>query len=495
MKRVGLICTLIVLQALGSYAAGDSIKRSMELYKKNHYEDAAILLQNNLSSADLQQPGKTYLSLGLIYFASAKLYRELYDASTAVQTDYLTKLLAADSKSESRFVSLYLGRTLLESGNYIEAAAFVKKFIADNRIESQFKDYAKVSLGNIYFLQGKSDEARRVWSGLSDSQPLLSTALAAAFSRAGLMDNKPSMMCQKALQKLKQNAKSASIDIINNIIAVYAREGRINEGIDLLKQADLKIFSQEETLVKNKVIRFYDPALLRNLSLFYEKASLNYLRKAASAADDTFKDLARYYLSAEYSHFGNADESMKIIDSFIAKARLPLQYKNKTRVLQAVNNYLLGREAIAKEQFDKLIQANADPYVVADILLACTRHQIEFPQAIITATAMAQKGEDRRFAGVNFALGRYYMGKKDYVRATTYMEAGRDKSNKNRIESNDPLMLVSLAKVYYLTKKFSEALEIYFEMSKQFPAIRQIQVALQGVYSMEQKSAGDVKIF
>ena len=27
------------------------------------------------------------------------------------------------------------------------------------------------------------------------------------------------------------------------------------------------------------------------------------------------------------------------------------------------------------------------------------------------------------------------------------------------------------------------------------PAIRQIQVALQGVYSMEQKSAGDVKIF
>jgi pentatricopeptide repeat protein len=75
------------------------------------------------------------------------------------------------------------------------------------------------------------------------------------------------------------------------------------------------------------------------------------------------------------------------------------------------------------------------------------------------------------------------------------MEAGRDKSNKNKIESNDPLMLVSLAEAYYRTKKFSEALEIYFEMSKQFPEVRQIQEAMQGIYSMEHKSAGDVKIF
>jgi hypothetical protein len=31
-------------------------------------------------------------------------------------------------------------------------------------------------------------------------------------------------------------------------------------------------------------------------------------------------------------------------------------------------------------------------------------------------------------------------------------------------------------------------------MSKEFPVVRQIQEAMQGVYSMEQRSAGDVKI-
>jgi len=50
------------------------------------------------------------------------------------------------------------------------------------------------------------------------------------------------------------------------------------------------------------------------------------------------------------------------------------------------------------------------------------------------------------------------------------MEAGRNKGNKNRIEYNDPLMLINLAEAYYRTMQFSEALEIYFAMSTQFPA-------------------------
>ena len=75
-----------------------------------------------------------------------------------------------------------------------------------------------------------------------------------------------------------------------------------------------------------------------------------------------------------------------------------------------------------------------------------------------------------------------------------YLEAGRDKSNKNRIEFNEPSLLTDLARAYYRTKKFSEALEILFGMSVQFPAVRQIQNAMQGIYSIEQKSAGDVKV-
>jgi pentatricopeptide repeat protein len=110
------------------------------------------------------------------------------------------------------------------------------------------------------------------------------------------------------------------------------------------------------------------------------------------------------------------------------------------------------------------------------------------------AAALVEAGESKKFSLLNVAIGKYYLDRLDHAQAVAYLEAGRDKSNKNKIESNDPVMLVSLADAYYRTKKFSEALEIYFEMSKQFPEVRQIQEAMQGVYAMEQKSAGDVRI-
>jgi hypothetical protein len=60
MKKVALMCTLILLWGYGSYAADDPLKRGMQLYKKNHYADAANLIQPYLSQAASQHQGKTY---------------------------------------------------------------------------------------------------------------------------------------------------------------------------------------------------------------------------------------------------------------------------------------------------------------------------------------------------------------------------------------------------------------------------------------------------
>jgi hypothetical protein len=110
------------------------------------------------------------------------------------------------------------------------------------------------------------------------------------------------------------------------------------------------------------------------------------------------------------------------------------------------------------------------------------------------AVQFTETGDGRRYQRMNFALGAYHLRHNDYARAIVHMEAGRDKSNKNKIEANDPEMLTGLAEAYFRTKKFSEGLEIFFEMSQEYPVVRQIQEAVQGVYSMEQRSAGDVRI-
>jgi tetratricopeptide (TPR) repeat protein len=164
-------------------------------------------------------------------------------------------------------------------------------------------------------------------------------------------------------------------------------------------------------------------------------------------------------------------------------------------VRQAANRHQKGQQTDAYGTWSDLAQKqHGDPDVLAEILFTCGRLGIDCPRIANDSLAAAEKGEGKRFSVLQVGLGRYYQSKKDFAKAITFLEAGRDKGNKNKIESNDPLMLVSLSDAYYRSKKFSEALEIYFEMSKQFPQVRQIQEAMQGVYSMEHKSAGDVKI-
>jgi pentatricopeptide repeat protein len=281
--------------------------------------------------------------------------------------------------------------------------------------------------------------------------------------------------------------------MVKNLLAVYARAGLTEKGLDLLKRADLKAFSYRETLGKSKVINFYDLSLLDDMASLYGQASIVFLEKAA--ADDKVRGSAEFYLGQAYALFGSADRSRKAVESFLATAQLPQQLKDQARVLQAANLYTMNRKADAMKVWDELAgKPSRDPDVLAEILFTCRRLKAECSNAARQGAAMADAGEGRKFSTLNIALGKYYLGKLDTARAVAYLEAGRDKSNKNKIESNDPEMLVSLADAYFRTKKFSEALEIYFEMSKQFPEVRQLQEAMQGVYAMEHRSAGDVKI-
>jgi tetratricopeptide (TPR) repeat protein len=279
-----------------------------------------------------------------------------------------------------------------------------------------------------------------------------------------------------------------------NLLRVYVRAGLTDRGLDLLQQADLRTASYTEVLGKTKAINFYDLSLLADLAAVYGQASLAHLEKAG--ADARLKATADYYLGEAYADAGSVDLSHQAVGAFLAAAGGPPQYRDRARIRQAANQYLRGRRAEAMGVWDELAQRQpADPDLLAETILACVRVKADCPKIELRAALAAEAGRGRTFSPLNFALGRYHLWKKDYAKALSYMEAGRDKSNKNKIEANDPVLLVSLAEAYSRTKQFSESLEIFFEMSKQFPVVRQIQEALQGIYSIEHKSAGDVKIF
>ncbi len=495
MKKLGSILLLTVILTGTSHAAIDPLKRGLQLYKKNHYEDAIRLLYSYLPAAENHHQAKTNLGLGMICLANARLYRDLYQAALETNLDYFKRLLAVKGPSASQMATLYMGLALLEDGKPSDAAGFFNNFLADRSGNTRDRDLARINLATALYLQNETDQAHKLWSKVTSDQPSITTALAAAYRRVGIDGKKQLAVCQRVWDRLRHSGQAPSIQTISNLIYVYAKEGRIDETFELIMKADLIAFFHEEVPVKNKVIRFYDAALLGNLSLFYGTASLKFLQKARSAPDSKISRMAQYYLGQAYGVTGDPAQSARVLSAFISAQNNPPGLAKKAGVRQAFNQYLLGDAAAAKEQLNTLLQSEPSPNLMADMLLACIEFKWDVPEIVIQASAMAQKGHGRPFIRINFALGKYYLWKQNFAKAVAYMEAGRDKSNKNRIEFNDPLILVNLAQAYGRTKQFSEALEIFFEMSKQFPAVRQIQVALQGVYIIEQKSAGDVKIF
>ena len=495
MGRFGFFLLLIILIAPPqAFAADDGMTRAMKLYEKRHYDEAARMLRADGASTEQGKKGSANLALGTIYFQNAVLHRELYQTAVGASQEYLKKLSAAQGKDRSRFADLYFGEALVESGKSSVAAIYLKKFSSNGGVDPRYQAIAKVSLGLGYYQNNEPKKATELWGRIDLSDPEVKAELAAAYSKAGFVDKDPFVMAEGILSEMKRPSRPLSMRMVKNLVAIYARgAGTTEKGLDLLNRSDLRAFSYRETLGKSKVINFYDLSLLNDMATLYGRASVAYLEKAA--ADPRVKDAAEFYLGQAGALFGSMEQSSKVMASFIATSQMPQPYKDRIRVWQAVNLYAMNRQFDALGLWDELMQKQPeDPDLIAEILFACSRMKMECPKALQKAAALVEAGESKKFSLLNVALGKYYLARLDHAQAVLYLEAGRDKSNKNKIESNDPAMLVGLADAYYRTKKFSEALEIYFEMSKQFPEVRQIQEALQGVYAMEQKSPGDVRI-
>ena len=488
---VAPVWALAALMTAPAYAADDAVTLAMRLHEKRHYEDAARTLRPALSSLASARQGAAYLTLGIIYLRNAELHHELHQAGMTAHLGYLTNLAAGPGPEGSRFADLYLGEALLESGSPGEAAKYLERFMARGAVGPRYRAIARARLGLSHFQREQGRKAQALWAGIDTADPEVKAELAAAYSAAGLQDRNPVAMSDAAL---KDSGLGPSPRMRTNLLRVYARAGLTDRGLDLLQQADLNTASYTEVLGKTKTINFYDLSLLGDLAMVYSRASVAYLEKAAG--DARLKGTVDYFLGEAYANAGSVDLSLRAIGAFLSQGEAPPQYRDRARVRQAAGQYLLGRRAEAVAVWDELAQRQpADPDLLAETILACVRVKADCPKIEPRAALAAENDRGKRFSLLNFALGRYHLWKKDYGKAISYMEAGRDKSNKNRIEANDPVMLVNLAEAYYRTKKFSESLEIYFEMSKRFPVVRQIQEALQGVYSIEHKSAGDVKIF
>jgi len=484
-----------LLLALGlaapARAADDPLGAAMKLFEKRRYEQATRSLEDALARLDAEHRAQAQLVLGMIYLRNADLHEALARTAAAAELDYLDQLLKAGAEGRSRYARLYLAEALLARGNAREAGRHFEQVRADAGIESRYRAIADIGLGSALWAQRDSERARGLWQAAGGAAEI-ALARAAAQGRARVVD-------AKSLRRVADDAGRArepSPRARRYLIEIYLAAGAPERALAVARAADWGTASYVE---KFKVTRgtatsisFYDLALLTDLAQLYRE--LARLRLVEAAADARMKPSAEYYLAEALNGLGANDEAAASVQAFLARPQAPAQFRERARARAALIAYRQGRAAEAESAWTAMAEQSTDPEVLADIVLGCSEAQAQCAKALARVGQVAEAGDARRVRRLNYALGSYQLRKKDYARAIAYMEAGRDKSNKNKIEANDPEMLAGLAEAYFRTKQFSEGLEIFFEMSQEFPVVRQIQEAVQGVYSVEQRSAGDVRI-
>jgi tetratricopeptide (TPR) repeat protein len=493
-KAIGAALTAVAVIAATAGAAEDPAARGAKLLEKRRYGEAAAVLRSRLLSPDPDKTGRTVLSLGIAYLKNAQLHRTLQRTSGAVVVDYLGKLAAERGRNRSRLAEWHLGEALLAAGRPREARIRLERFLAGAAKGAPASAVASIDLGLCLHRAGDAERAKARFAGLDLSDPAVGSELAAAYARTGRTGADVLKLADEALSAVKAAAPRTAGRSLKNIAYVYARSGRPDKAVELVETAELSASSSVESPGKNTVLRFYDPFLLDDLATIYHSAAVSWLEKAA--ADPKVRDAAVYYLGEAYAAAGTVHASTaKADEAQAAAARLPPPYGGRAVARRASVRYAAGRKEEARRDWETLSRASgADPETLAEILLSCDRAGAACRSVADRSETLAEAGESRRMRSLRSALGRYYLGRKEYGKAVAHLEAGRDKGFKNKIESNDPLLLAALAEAYYRVRKFSEAQEIYFEMGKSFPAVRQIQEALQGIYAREQKSPGDVRI-
>lgn len=491
---VGLLCLFPAVAIVAAPAAdnGDVTARALKLYEKHRYAEAARLLQHDLATMDADRKAAASLALGMNYLGSGTLYRDLKQMALAIELDYLTQLSRQKSAVPSRYADYYLGQVLFESGKPAEAVTHLRKFAA--AAPEAMKPFALIELGLVYNKQKQAQKVSETWLSLDQSKPEIKAALAGAYALSGVQEQKAVSMADAAMSEAKLQGYTPTSRMLRNLLRAYSHGGAPAKAMALLNVHEFKDASYVEDIGVSKSISFYDVSLFGDMSNTHLNMAVIYLEQASR--DAKLAATASFYLADAYLQLGKVEQSLRSAAAFLSQPKVPMQYRSVALANQASAHSFAGRKTDAMAAWLSLAdKAGEDLDVLAVVMQSCAQAKTDCAQLEKLALIALEKGEGKKTFSLSAALGKYYLQQKDYVKAVLYMEAGRDKAHKNKIEVNDPLMLIGLAEAYYRNKNFSENLEIYFELGKHYPVVRQIQEAMQGIYAMEQQSAGDVKIF
>ena len=348
-----------------------------------------------------------------------------------------------------------------------------------------------------YYLMGEKKKGEDYWRGVSakDEEIIAEKGYILARLNTGLKDALE--MAQNAIN-ISQKSGRKDIQLYRNAAYVYYKNDMADAALELLDKmpSDEAVFV--DNMERNKVIKFYDPSTIGDISAIYYYAAGKYFNRVMNLRGrERYEDLIRYYLGEVSYGLGRYDAAIDEINNFVKLSKRDARYNERARVLLGACYYKKGDKKKAEEIWNDVLNKNPqDAGIISELMDTYAELKVADPAILKRMEEKdSSSSRDEKLAKPFYmSLGRLYYNKKDYERSVQTLELARDKGNKNKLETNDPVFLIRLADGYYRLKKYSESLEIFFGIGKVYPIVRQIQDTIQGVYSAEEKGSGEARI-
>jgi hypothetical protein len=478
MKRSVAIGVLAAALALDARAAAPELERAQTLFAENRWPQVREVLAPAPAALAAQERALAQLLVGRSLAREAEFYAAARTFADEVGLDYLRALAESDPAAKLQpppAVALFRGLYELDAERLEQAEGSLRKASGDARLPAPWRARAKLRRAAALQQLGRAEGTRALGADRTVEGRYWRSVGGLAAGEA------PAAAAESGIERL---------------LAACAlfREGKASEAQALLDRAELDAPALELGSEKDKVLRFYDPLTLAALERArWEQAALA-LEPLAAQLDAPRARLATFYAAWSQYRIGRRDAAR----ARIAPLAVPPDVDSlgtRARILEiALAPDVRHRSASELGALWQRSQAD-----VESVLLWAELAPREWPGTAPLAQALPPRLEELASAPLDRASGGRWglvqlRAGADPVALLARLSKLRESASKNRIERNDPLLLLALAVASYRSAAYAQALETIFALAQAYPGLRGLHWNLQGVYAARQTAGGEARI-
>lgn len=471
----------VLAAAVPAAAAGvpAGLEGGQELYRGNNWMAARA----HLKAAAPRLTPKDALVAGFIVGRSHAREAELYEAvhwmTARVGLDYLDELGSVKENRKSPWIPLFRGFYQLDTGAYAAADKTLTAAVAPT-LAAAWRATASVRRSAAQQRLGRPGAAapRGPVTAEADFETLYWQVAADASKAAKAELGKPAT----------PRARLAAA-------AVLYRAGKAAEAELLLQGLDLDAPDVEELPDPKKILRYHDAfPLLALARVSRERAAAALIPVARSGASPE-AGLAAFHAGVALSRLGVNDEAPALL-ILAGSNPATADHAPVMKVLAAAAGWKTPPPEAALLPLWQETQGNPDAVLTWADLALQTGPARAIASKVTAALKELPKDLDPKANAPR--LGRWGLSSlkagADARAVLEVLEAARDKANKNKIEANDPVLLLAICAARSDLQDYAQALETLYELGKTFPGLRGLQWNMQGLYAARQKAGGDARI-